>query len=516
MSRPTAELIELTALFCEESLSPEQAARLESLVAESADARQYTLDSFHMHCELAWEYRLAVPASSKSSGASGVAASLPDKPASRQLHRWLVGALALAMTAAIAIGLTIADRKHHVINQASPPSIARIERINGVRWADAAAAPGDSLAAGSKLAVRRGLVQIRFESGARVVLRGPAQIEMQSPTSVLLGDGELTAEAPLEARGFAVQTPNATIVDQGTRFGVACQTGETEVEVFTGNVLVKPRATLSDPTQEQTLAAGGALRVSGTSGTGRLRIETISAGSRKYAQSIDETPQPRVPACACPTAPQAAGELIGSWHNRRGPRIPLDLSGQANWDSTQSTPDRAGNSLVELTPGSRLLAGVEFQVGRRLIQLHGAGLPKLPWSAEGIPVGHRVARLYLLQGTQFSRPGQKVEDGDLIAEYRVRYADGNRATIPVVLGQDVRDWWGSKPEPVTRGQVAWAGSNPAVERSGLYLRLYLSVWENPHPEKTVENIAFVAIHKSSGPFCVAITAEEPLAVVGGE
>jgi hypothetical protein len=235
----------------------------------------------------------------------------------------------------------------------------------------------------------------------------------------------------------------------------------------------------------------------------------ISAGTRNFAQSVDDCYPHNAPACACPNVPQAATELIGPWHCPQGKRISIDLSRQANWGYTQSTPDRASNSLVELVPGSRVLAGVEFQIASRLIQLHGLGLPNQARSALGITVGHRIARLYLLQGAQFCGPEYGVRDGGLIAEYRLRYADGDRATIPVEFGKDVRDWWASSPSPVTRGQVVWVGHNPETRRDKKYLRLYLCTWENPHPEKIVESIDFVALHESAGPFCVAITAEKP-------
>jgi hypothetical protein len=167
------------------------------------------------------------------------------------------------------------------------------------------------------------------------------------------------------------------------------------------------------------------------------------------------------------------------------------------------------NSLIELAPGPKLLAGVEFQIASRLIQLHGLLLPNQARVVKGIPVGRRVARLYILQGAQFCGPEYGVKEGAPVAEYRLQFADGNRDTIPVAFGKDVRDWWANGPNPVTRGQVAWVGLNPEVKHDKRYLRLYLCTWENPHPDKILESIDFAALHQSAGPFCVAITAEEP-------
>ena len=59
MGRLTPEIEESVDQFCEGSLSAEQAGRLEALVGESDEWRQYLLESFQVHCELAWEFRRA-------------------------------------------------------------------------------------------------------------------------------------------------------------------------------------------------------------------------------------------------------------------------------------------------------------------------------------------------------------------------------------------------------------------------------------------------------------------------
>jgi hypothetical protein len=318
----------------------------------------------------------------------------------------------------------------------------------------------------------------------------------------------MTAIVPVEARGFVVRTPNATLIDLGTRFGVACEEGRTDIEVFEGNVVVRPREQGSDVPSEHRLGAHEALRVSGSADVHRLRMESIPEGSRKYARTFQDRMESIAPACACPAVPQAAAELMGPWHCPQGPLVPVDLSRQANWSYTDSTPDLIGNNLVELPPGKKVLAGVEFRIPARHIQLRGTRLPDLPRVAAGIRVGRQVSRLYILHGTQFWRGNQGIADGELVAEYRVRYSDGGQATIPVAMGLDVRDWWGSHPEPVRCGQLAWVGYNPATRPNNIYLRLYLCTWENPHPEKTIASIDFAAVNPSAGPFCVAIMAEE--------
>jgi hypothetical protein len=215
-------------------------------------------------------------------------------------------------------------------------------------------------------------------------------------------------------------------------------------------------------------------------------------------------------ACSCPSVPQATAALISPWHRARGKFMPVDLSRHANFDCTGPMADSPGNNLAELTTGIRVLAGVAFKIESRFIQLQSSYIPKMPHSVDGIAIHHRVVRLDILHATQFGHVDHGVRDGELIAEYRLRYADGDRATIPVVIGQDVRDWWSGDSDRVTRGQMVWAGSNKSVRDGNGYLRLYLSRWTNPYPEKTLDSIDYVMMGTNAAPFCLAITAEVPI------
>ncbi len=529
MNRATPDLMELTGQFCDGTISPEQAERLEKLVAESDNARHYLRETFQVHCELAWEFGLG--ASSPIRAIDSIKANDVQRDrelavsayAGRRRRLWLSVAGAASAAAAITLVLMSTPKAPRHETQPASSQVAHIEKVNGARWrGDASAEIAQPLSAGRKLTLEQGLAQVRFESGAVMVVQGPADIELRSANAVSLRSGSLTAEVPPQARGFEVHTPNATLIDLGTRFGVACEAGQTDAEVFSGKVLLRADVggvPLGRKPQELRLAAHDAWRVSGTPGAGPLQTAPIAAGSRTFIQSIDGCYPHSAPACVCPEVPQAAAALVGPWHCPRGKLVPIDLSRQANWSRTQSTPDRASNSLVGLAQGPISLAGVEFQVAGRVIQLHGVGLPKQARAVHGIPAGRRVSKLYILQGAQFCAQEYGVPEGGLIAEYRLRFVDGDRATIPVAYGKDIRDWWAgdsksslTKPGrdgAVTRGQVAWVGLNPEAKHDKRYLRLYLCTWENPHPEKPLESIDFVALHESAGPFCVAITVEEP-------
>ena len=183
--------------------------------------------------------------------------------------------------------------------------------------------------------------------------------------------------------------------------------------------------------------------------------------------------------------------------------VPLDLQSLANRDITElSGPGRfAGNGLAELQKGEQTFSGVRFHIGDKLIQAD---------KVEGIPVNRRIARLCILHATEGGSPSS-VKDGTVIGRYKIRFDDGSEESVPIVYGEDVRDWWDfDDGRPVTRGRVVWTGGNIAADKYKVTIRLYLGVWENTHPGKMVNTVNYISsTNAPCKPFCVAITVEEP-------
>jgi hypothetical protein len=200
----------------------------------------------------------------------------------------------------------------------------------------------------------------------------------------------------------------------------------------------------------------------------------------------------------------AAGEIAP-----RGKMTPIDLSRAANWGTSDwNRGVFEGNGLAELPTGEQSFAGVTFTVGEKSLQLGGPYAEAAPKEIGGISVGRKLHRLYLLQGAHGA--GEDGPEGAALAAYKIRYADGSQESLPVELGKDVRHWYNrDQGRPASRGRVVWTGSNTRSSQQGLTLRLYLGVWNNPHPEKPVATIAFTKADESLyAPFCLAITAEE--------
>ena len=138
--------------------------------------------------------------------------------------------------------------------------------------ADNAAPPhvGSELSVGQQLDLVRGLAEITFRSGARIVLNGPAHFVVGSKLGGALQIGKLTARVPHDAHGFTVNTPAGKVVDLGTEFGVAVAGDHTmEVEVFVGEIAIdafavdgqNPASPSTAPSSLQKLTAGHAAHV---------------------------------------------------------------------------------------------------------------------------------------------------------------------------------------------------------------------------------------------------------------
>lgn len=207
-----------------------------------------------------------------------------------------------------------------------------------------------------------------------------------------------------------------------------------------------------------------------------------------------------------------AGTVIAAPAPKSAGTTYIDLQPKANQKLVDDVGGRTpNNTLAEVPTGEKTLAGVKFKIGEKYIQLNSPLLkePK-PEKVEGIAVGRKLEKLHFLHSTIFGNASPKVEDGTVIAEYRVNHDDGTSQTIKMTYGEDVRDWWYLKegPKSETREKVAWEGENEATKPQGRGIRLYLTTWRNPKSEKKVTSIDFIRnADTQASPFCIAITAE---------
>lgn len=172
-------------------------------------------------------------------------------------------------------------------------------------------------------------------------------------------------------------------------------------------------------------------------------------------------------------------------------------------------PGSAGNHLGELPRGIQTLAGTRFDV-RGLVQVIGRPYPfgtfQFPKEVQRIPINRKLARLQILHSIQGAQP----PDGARVGHYLVHFANGRREEMPILYGQDLRDWHEhpNVPVGVSGAVIAWKGSNPANKLVGtLGIRLFKRTWDNPAPDVEVTTMDFVAEHASAHPFLIALTVE---------
>ncbi|HEY2840636.1 MAG TPA: hypothetical protein VGJ26_15880 [Pirellulales bacterium] len=194
----------------------------------------------------------------------------------------------------------------------------------------------------------------------------------------------------------------------------------------------------------------------------------------------------------------------------------IDLQPQANRKLTDNQGRGfPGNSLASLPTGEQKLGDSKFQIGPGLIQLGSQVLEKQPAEVKDIKVGKKFTKLVILQAVCFgggpNTEGSEwhIKDGTVLGHYLVHYKDKSTEKIPIVYGEDVRDWFyeDGEKEP-SKAKVVWKGDNEIAASVGCHLRLYAATWINPKPDVKVTRIDFVALKGDTpgAPVCLAMTA----------
>ncbi|HEX4264624.1 MAG TPA: LamG-like jellyroll fold domain-containing protein [Verrucomicrobiae bacterium] len=252
-------LIVLLDAFLDATLSAEEKQELERMLLESDAARREFWERASLH---GWTYAAAKltygakPAEEVARERRGLRGA-PFEAFESWLRRasrlgWKMIFAGAAGTAAVVLWLGIRalqpvplDEDDGVADLTPLPTvrtnyIATLTRGTGVVWDGESnnIEIGSALAAGW-LHLKSGAVQVEFNSGARVILEGPASLELVSAREARLDFGKLSARVPEPAHGFKVYTSDLTMTDLGTEFGLNRPANQPmKVEVFEGKVEV--------------------------------------------------------------------------------------------------------------------------------------------------------------------------------------------------------------------------------------------------------------------------------------
>jgi ferric-dicitrate binding protein FerR (iron transport regulator) len=228
----TLELNELCNAVVDGTLTDAQRARLTEWLAASELARHYYVRAMALSASLC-------------SYASEMQVEAPDAVPSRKILHLGVGSWLgyLAAAACLVLAFYILTqrpvRNSSGANSQAGEYVARLTGAKDCRWANGGplTRPGSYLRKGQKLELAAGFAEITFDSGAQVVLEGPASLDLNSAWDATLRRGTLKANVPTEAMGFRISNPSVQVVDLGTEFTmIADSSGAADVLVLKGMV----------------------------------------------------------------------------------------------------------------------------------------------------------------------------------------------------------------------------------------------------------------------------------------
>jgi hypothetical protein len=148
---------------------------------------------------------------------------------------------------------------------------------------------------GDTFVLRSGLLEITYDTGAKVILQAPVTYEVESAAGGYLSIGKLTAK--LEKRSspvsrpqspvplFAVRTPTAVVTDLGTEFGVEVDgMGTTTSYVFRGSVQVQKLVNATPFGPSQVLVANESAQINDSKQT--IVVSTGDGKPNHFVQNI--------------------------------------------------------------------------------------------------------------------------------------------------------------------------------------------------------------------------------------
>lgn len=268
-----------------------------------------------------------------------------------------------------------------------PVVVASLSESVDAQWAFPLVAPhvGAPLQAG-EYELGSGVVQLKFASGANTVIESPAKFTLISRDRVALAEGRLFGSVPKQALGFAVETPQATLIDLGTEFGidVEADSEESEFHVLHGIVEVCVTTTQADDpehveaTTRRRLTEGFAIQVDKQG-----RMESVAVNADRFCRKVpsaiatgrSEPPESRVRGFA------VTGSIEVSEHT------PPSLVGGT---VTSNDTIRLFHEQVDLTLSQPLEVNAYSPAGARITSEQWRAAPR-----GTIPAGTRVS-VYLL------------------------------------------------------------------------------------------------------------------------
>lgn len=164
-----------------------------------------------------------------------------------------------------------------------------------------------------------------------------------------------------------------------------------------------------------------------------------------------------------------------------------------------------GGNMAPMLTGINTCDGTRFDARGCLFLASGKYYSdRVPDQMLGIPVALKGQRIRLLHGTFWGHDAP----GTPIGKYVLHFADGTAIERPLVLGRDVLETK-AEPPPPSSGNATVAcdfkEQNSVTENDKVHL--YVTTWDNPHPETEILSLDFISFRQTEAPFLVAVTIE---------
>lgn len=344
--QPSPELWRLVGLMCDQLLTAEDAARLEVLLATDADAKRFCARYLDLHAHFLWLYRDEQPEAALLAELNGMNEKLasvavtdpaaPDvrsaptpsptlSPPPREHSRavwlshwianWIDRTVGKPTAALFGIGMIYYSLILLLfwgigrVNPVDGPTERSLVESPAAEFDDSstastgsavatvstwsansdrlAAQPPEPIAPGQPLQLTNGMAEVKFSSGAKVVVQGPANFEVRSDNSGFLRSGKLVAQVPDTAHGFTVHSAHVSVVDLGTAFAVEVSPdGTADVFVLEGRVRLDPTPSVEGSSDRSVagfvLLAGQSRRITGD----QRPLQEIPFEATRFSQSL--------------------------------------------------------------------------------------------------------------------------------------------------------------------------------------------------------------------------------------
>jgi hypothetical protein len=263
-------------------LTVEEALSLKSALRDDPRAREQFVEAVDIHAMLAGSATLAgvppdglPPVDALQCGPGQADRGQAARPRARPLatlvspasnlgrqRAWLLGGAAFMVAAAVGLVLVRTQAEHRV----------EIVRAVGDRYAANSFHPRLlERCMNRPIALDAGLLEIAFHAAdATVVVEAPARFRVVDSLTLQVDSGRVTAHVRNADAGLRVLTPQAELIDRGTRFAVDVPDGKhSEVHVFEGQVDATTPQRARAESLSTSLSASEAARITSRGGLER-------------------------------------------------------------------------------------------------------------------------------------------------------------------------------------------------------------------------------------------------------